>query len=71
RTHAKKQNPIPICPLPYHSPHTYIHTLLNNPYKLPISQHIQHPKQTKPILTPQLLTILTPPTLIHQPALHH
>ncbi len=44
---AKKENPIPMCGVPYHSADSYIDTLVNNGYKVAISKQMEDPKQTK------------------------
>ena len=35
---AKKENPIPMCGVPYHSANSYIETLINNGYKVAICE---------------------------------
>ena len=44
---AKKENPIPMCGVPYHSADNYIETLINNGYKVAICEQMEDPKQTK------------------------
>lgn len=54
---AKKENPIPMCGVPYHSADSYIETLINNGYKVAICEQMEDPKQTKGMVKEKLLEL--------------
>ncbi|MBL7573107.1 DNA mismatch repair protein MutS [Staphylococcus saccharolyticus] len=63
---AKKENPIPMCGVPYHSADSYIETLINNGYKVAICEQMEDPKQTKGMVKREVVRIVTPGTVMEQ-----
>ncbi|BCN88236.1 DNA mismatch repair protein MutS [Staphylococcus argenteus] len=63
---AKKENPIPMCGVPYHSADSYIDTLVNNGYKVAICEQMEDPKQTKGMVRREVVRIVTPGTVMEQ-----
>lgn len=63
---AKKENPIPMCGVPYHSADGYIETLINNGYKVAICEQMEDPKQTKGMVKREVVRIVTPGTVMDQ-----
>lgn len=63
---AKKENPIPMCGVPYHSANSYIETLINNGYKVAICEQMEDPKQTKGMVKREVIRVVTPGTVMEQ-----
>ena len=63
---AKKENPIPMCGVPYHSANSYIETLINNGYKVAICEQMKDPKQTKGMVKREVVRVVTPGTVMEQ-----
>ncbi|NEF45543.1 DNA mismatch repair protein MutS [Staphylococcus argenteus] len=63
---AKKENPIPMCGVPYHSADSYIDALVNNGYKVAICEQMEDPKQTKGMVRREVVRIVTPGTVMEQ-----
>ncbi|EHJ07978.1 DNA mismatch repair protein MutS [Staphylococcus simiae] len=63
---AKKEDPIPMCGVPYHSADSYIETLINNGYKVAICEQMEDPKQTKGMVKREVVRIVTPGTVMEQ-----
>ncbi|HDY9429776.1 TPA: DNA mismatch repair protein MutS [Staphylococcus argenteus] len=63
---AKKENPIPMCGVPYHSADSYIDTLVNNGYKVAICEQMEDPKQIKGMVRREVVRIVTPGTVMEQ-----
>lgn len=63
---AKKENPIPMCGVPYHSANSYIETLINNGYKVAICEQMEDPKQTKGMVKREVVRVVTPGTVMEQ-----
>ncbi len=63
---AKKENPIPMCGVPYHSANSYIETLISNGYKVAICEQMEDPKQTKGMVKREVVRIVTPGTVMEQ-----
>ncbi|MGE0974693.1 DNA mismatch repair protein MutS [Staphylococcus cohnii] len=63
---AKKENPIPMCGVPYHSADGYIETLINNGYKVAICEQMEDPRQTKGMVKREVVRIVTPGTVMDQ-----
>ncbi|MCU5746776.1 DNA mismatch repair protein MutS [Staphylococcus sp. SQ8-PEA] len=61
---AKKEDPIPMCGVPYHSADHYIETLINNGYKIAICEQMEDPKQTKGMVKREVVRIVTPGTVM-------
>lgn len=63
---AKKENPIPMCGVPYHSANSYIETLINNGYKVAICEQMEDSKQTKGMVKREVVRVVTPGTVMEQ-----
>ncbi len=63
---AKKEDPIPMCGVPYHSADVYIETLINNGYKVAICEQMEDAKQTKGMVRREVVRIVTPGTVMDQ-----
>ncbi|HLR19596.1 MAG TPA: DNA mismatch repair protein MutS [Staphylococcus sp.] len=63
---AKKENPIPMCGVPYHAANGYIETLINNGYKVAICEQMEDPRQTKGMVHREVVRIVTPGTVMDQ-----
>ena len=63
---AKKENPIPMCGVPYHSADGYIETLINNGYKVAICEQMEDPRQTKGMVKREVVRIVTPGMVMDQ-----
>lgn len=63
---AKKENPIPMCGVPYHSANSYIETLINNGYKVAICEQMEDPKQIKGMVKREVVRVVTPGTVMEQ-----
>ena len=63
---AKKEDPIPMCGVPYHSADGYIETLISNGYKVAICEQMEDPRQTKGMVRREVVRIVTPGTVMGQ-----
>ncbi|MHD0397836.1 DNA mismatch repair protein MutS [Staphylococcus simulans] len=63
---AKKENPIPMCGVPYHSAESYIETLIDNGYKVAICEQMEDPKVTKGMVRREVIRVVTPGTIMNQ-----
>ncbi|MCG3401275.1 DNA mismatch repair protein MutS [Staphylococcus massiliensis] len=63
---AKKENPIPMCGVPYHSADNYIDTLVQNGYKVAICEQMEDPTQTKGMVKREVVRIVTPGTVMQE-----
>ncbi|MGN5883165.1 DNA mismatch repair protein MutS [Staphylococcus simulans] len=63
---AKKENPIPMCGVPYHSAESYIETLIENGYKVAICEQMEDPKVTKGMVRREVIRVVTPGTIMNQ-----
>lgn len=61
---AKKDDPIPMCGVPYHSADSYIETLINHGYKIAICEQMEDPRQTKGMVKREVVRIVTPGTVM-------
>ncbi|WP_210128009.1 MULTISPECIES: DNA mismatch repair protein MutS [unclassified Staphylococcus] len=61
---AKKENPIPMCGVPYHSADSYIETLINNGYKVAICEQMEDAKLTKGMVKREVVRVVTPGTVM-------
>ncbi len=59
-----KDNPIPMCGIPYFSASSYIEKLLKEGYKIAICEQIGDPKTSKGIVERQVVKVLTPGTYL-------
>ncbi len=59
-----KEDPIPMCGVPYHSVDAYIEKLLRAGYKVAIAEQLEDPKKAKGIVKRDVVRIITPSTAI-------
>lgn len=59
-----KENPIPMCGIPYFAADSYIEKLLREGYKVAICEQIGDPKTSKGIVERQVVKVLTPGTYL-------
>ncbi|MBI5974937.1 DNA mismatch repair protein MutS [Staphylococcus canis] len=63
---AKKENPIPMAGVPYHSADRYIETLIQNGYKVAICEQMEDPRQVKGMVKREVVRIVTPGTVMEK-----
>lgn len=63
---AKKDNPIPMAGVPYHSADSYIETLIQNGYKVAICEQMEDPRQVKGMVKREVVRIITPGTVMEK-----
>lgn len=61
---AKKEKPIPMAGVPYHSADRYIETLIQNGYKVAICEQMEDPRQVKGMVKREVVRIVTPGTVM-------
>lgn len=61
---ANKDNPIPMCGVPYHAAEGYIKTLVNKGYKVAICEQTEDPKQAKGVVKREVIQLITPGTVM-------
>jgi len=61
---AKKENPMPMCGIPYHAVNSYLGKLLSKGYKVAICEQVEDPVQTKGIVKREVVRVITPGTVI-------
>ncbi len=59
-----KENPIPMCGVPYHSVDSYIEKLLKAGYKVAIAEQLEDPRKAKGIVKRDVVRVITPSTAI-------
>lgn len=59
-----KENPVPMCGIPYFSSDSYIEKLLREGYKVAICEQIGDPKTSKGIVERKVVKVLTPGTYL-------
>jgi len=59
-----KENPIPMCGIPYFAADSYIEKLIKEGYKIAICEQVGDPKTSKGIVERQVLKVLTPGTYL-------
>ncbi|UXS56715.1 DNA mismatch repair protein MutS [Staphylococcus delphini] len=63
---AKKDNPIPMAGVPYHSADSYIETLIQNGYKVAICEQMEDPRQVKGMVKREVVRVITPGTVMEK-----
>lgn len=63
---AKKENPIPMAGVPYHSADGYIETLIQNGFKVAICEQMEDPRQVKGMVKREVVRVVTPGTLMEK-----
>lgn len=61
---ANKENPIPMCGVPYHAAENYIKTLVNKGYKVAICEQVEDPKQATGVVKREVVQLITPGTVM-------
>jgi DNA mismatch repair protein MutS len=55
-----KENPVPMCGVPYHAADTYIAKLLKHGYKVAICEQVEDPAKAKGIVKREVVRVVTP-----------
>ncbi|WP_425353455.1 DNA mismatch repair protein MutS [Staphylococcus coagulans] len=63
---AKKENPIPMAGVPYHSADSYIETLIQNGFKVAICEQMEDPRQVKGMVKREVVRVITPGTVMEK-----
>ncbi len=61
----EKDNPVPMCGVPYFAAESYIARLIKNGYKVALCEQVEDPKQAKGIVKRDVVRVITPGT--HSP----
>ncbi|GAB4072647.1 DNA mismatch repair protein MutS [Barrientosiimonas marina] len=59
-----KQNPTPMCGVPYHSSSNYIKNLIEKGYKVAICEQVQDPKDAEGVVKREVVQLVTPGTVM-------
>lgn len=59
-----KNEPVPMCGVPYHAAEGYIKTLVDKGYKVAICEQVEDPKQAKGVVKREVVRIVTPGTVM-------
>ncbi len=59
-----KQDPIPMCGVPYHSVDSYIEKLLKANYKVAIAEQVEDPRKANGLVKRDIVRVITPSTAI-------
>src|SRR5437868_13567585 len=60
----EKDQPIPMCGVPYHSADGYLSKLLRKGFKVAICEQMENPKQAKTLVRREVTRVLTPGTAL-------
>ncbi|MGQ9731702.1 MAG: DNA mismatch repair protein MutS, partial [Candidatus Zipacnadales bacterium] len=55
---------IPMCGVPYHAVHRYLHTLIKKGFRAAICDQVEDPKQAKGLVRREVTRVVTPGTLL-------
>ena len=55
-----KENPIPMCGIPYHAADVYVAKLLKKGFKVAICEQMEDPSQTKGLIRREVVRVVTP-----------
>ncbi|WP_430785795.1 DNA mismatch repair protein MutS [Virgibacillus flavescens] len=61
---AAKDDPIPMCGVPYHAAANYIKNLVEKGYKVAICEQVEDPKQAKGVVKREVVQLITPGTVM-------
>ena len=61
---SSKEDPIPMCGVPYHSAEGYIKTLVDRGYKVAICEQVEDPKTAKGVVKREVVQMITPGTVM-------
>lgn len=67
---GNKENPIPMCGVPYHSASGYIKTLVEKGYKVAICEQVEDPKTAKGVVKREVIQLITPGTVMESGMLY-
>ncbi|WP_085992345.1 DNA mismatch repair protein MutS [Oceanobacillus senegalensis] len=59
-----KNEPIPMCGVPYHSAESYIKALIDKGYKVAICEQVEDPKTAKGVVKREVVQLITPGTVM-------
>ena len=63
-TSRNKNNPIPMCGIPYHSANNYIAKLIKDGKKVAICEQMEDPKLAKGLVKREVVRVVTPGTVL-------
>jgi DNA mismatch repair protein MutS len=55
-----KENPVPMCGIPYHAADVYISKLLKKGYKVAVCEQMEDPSETKGLIRREVVRVVTP-----------
>ncbi|MBI5183629.1 MAG: DNA mismatch repair protein MutS [Nitrospinae bacterium] len=58
--HKNKENPIPMCGIPYHAANSYVARLIKGGYKVAICEQVEDPNMAKGIVKREVIRVVTP-----------
>lgn len=62
RDRSNKENPVPMCGVPYHAVDGYLETLIKNGFKVAICEQLEDPKKAKGVVKRDVIRVVTPGT---------
>ena len=62
--HKNKENPIPMCGIPYHAANSYVARLIKGGFKVAICEQVEDPKVAKGIVKREVVRVVTPGTIL-------
>lgn len=65
-----KDDPIPMCGVPYHSAENYIKVLIDKGYKVAICEQVEDPKTAKGVVKREVVQMITPGTVMESTMLN-
>ncbi|MBI5198144.1 MAG: DNA mismatch repair protein MutS, partial [Nitrospirae bacterium] len=60
----RKEEPVPLCGIPYHAASSYIAKLIRSGFKVAICEQTEDPKQAKGIVKREIIRVITPGTVL-------
>lgn len=67
---AGKDDPIPMCGVPYHAAENYIKNLVEKGYKVAICEQVEDPKMAKGVVKREVVQLITPGTVMESAMLN-
>ncbi|MBC5636042.1 DNA mismatch repair protein MutS [Ornithinibacillus sp. BX22] len=67
---AGKEDPIPMCGVPYHAAENYIKNLVEKGYKVAICEQVEDPKTAKGVVKREVVQLITPGTVMESAMLN-
>ncbi|WP_339215182.1 DNA mismatch repair protein MutS [Ornithinibacillus sp. FSL M8-0202] len=65
-----KEDPIPMCGIPYHAAENYIKNLVEKGYKVAICEQVEDPKTAKGVVKREVVQLITPGTVMESAMLN-